>query len=471
MAAIANNNKDHDYNYEHDHMTTPGRQRISPLRLALKNFTSQFFLIPQGTGILSVVLHQLHYQFPGLTIISRICGILTAVCLFAFLALYLLRCCLFPAHVWTQLRTAIMETACLSSIVISYTTLIQNIALNLHWAEGVVVGLWWANVALAALACVGTPYVFTKVHSPGIDWVPPGILLPLIAALTAAAGGGVVASYVAGAKREDVVAVSFLLIGLGLPLSVVVDAVFLARLMDRHFPVHEEVFKLMILCGPLGQGGFAMMILGVVIEKAPRQVGGGSFLNDDTVGKSSQFLGMITWVSYLPYLLVTDDDDDDDKRDMFADDDGGYYLQGYGTFWWAFACIAIGHALVTTPKEIFHWTKILAAWSLVFPWGVYTNAAVELGMILDSVAFNVWSTVLTVLLVLLWLVNAAATIAGLLNGKLLGLEKGWRGVYLDEVKEDEEKQENLQNGEDGEDAVANSRFQGLNAGLRRREGS
>jgi hypothetical protein len=41
-------------------------ERIAAWRVALKSFASQWFLIPQGTGIISVILHQLHYQFYGL---------------------------------------------------------------------------------------------------------------------------------------------------------------------------------------------------------------------------------------------------------------------------------------------------------------------------------------------------------------------------------------------------------------------
>ena len=48
---------------------------------------------------------------------------------------------------------------------------------------------------MAAVACIGIPYVFTKIEGPGTDMVPPGVLLPLIAALTAAAGGGVICRY------------------------------------------------------------------------------------------------------------------------------------------------------------------------------------------------------------------------------------------------------------------------------------
>lgn len=40
---------------------------------------------------------------------------------------------------------------------------------------------------------------------------------------------------------------------------------------------------------------------------------------------------------------------------------------------------------------------------------------------MDSAAFKVWSTVLTILLVIIWLVNATLTAKGALSGKLLGL--------------------------------------------------
>lgn len=64
--------------------------------------------------------------------------------------------------------------------------------------------------------------------------------------------------------------------------------------------------------------------------------------------------------------------------------------------------------------------------------GVYTNAAIEFGISLPSKAFNIWSTVLTTLLVILWLLNMGASITGLLSGKLLGLGRGWRATYTDD---------------------------------------
>lgn len=57
--------------------------------------------------------------------------------------------------------------------------------------------------------------------------------------------------------------------------------------------------------------------------------------------------------------------------------------------------------------------------------GVFTNAAVEFGHIMDSPAFAVISTGLFLLLLIIWLVNQAFTIKELINGRIVGLENGW----------------------------------------------
>jgi tellurite resistance protein TehA-like permease len=64
--------------------------------------------------------------------------------------------------------------------------------------------------------------------------------------------------------------------------------------------------------------------------------------------------------------------------------------------------------------------------------GVYTNAAVELGKLLDAPAFNAWSTVLAVTLVIIWFVNILLTVRGVVRGKILGLSHGLSGRYYDD---------------------------------------
>ena len=170
----------------------------------------------------------------------------------------------------------------------------------------------------------------------------------------------------------------------------------------------------MIMCGPLGQGAFALLILGQCVERgAFAEYNASSFVSATGAGVisiASQFMGLLTW--------------------------------GYGVFWWAFACIAILQHLITTgpKKALQNWDASLSSWSLVFPWGVFTNAAIELGLILNSQAFKVLAAILTVFLVVLWLLNAGATVVGLVNGKMLGLDRGWTGKYYVSSAEQEKEE-------------------------------
>ena len=80
--------------------------------------------------------------------------------------------------------------------------------------------------------------------------------------------------------------------------------------------------------------------------------------------------------------------------------------------------------------------------SLTYQKGVFTNAAVQLGnIVLNSQAFWIWSTILTIMLVMLWLTVFFATVFGVLNGKILSLDRGWRGAYYESSAESEKQQQ------------------------------
>ncbi|KAK4234642.1 putative malic acid transport protein [Achaetomium macrosporum] len=376
----------------------------------LHNFTSQWFLIPQGTGITAVILHQLDYQFPGLQIISYIFWIITIVLLLAMVLVYILRCILFPRKLVTALSHDISELACLTSVVISFTSIIQMASLVLvpgwgskGWSIALYV-LWWINVVLATVGAIGVPFVFVRLYPVGIPHLSPASQLPLIAALTAAAGGGTIcqSAELSPALQVPVIVVSYLLVGVGLPLALALDVLFWARLLDRSLPNRQHVYQDMILCGPWGQGSFALQgLAGAVLHGSFASYARGTFLTAEAakpVGYVSIFAGLLAW--------------------------------GTGTFWWIFAIVSILHAATD------HWrfrglSFGLPAWAVVFPWGVYTNAAVQLGKLLDAAAFKVWSTALAVMLVVIWLLNMALTIKGVVTGSLLGLEHGWRSRIVD----------------------------------------
>lgn len=319
----------------------------SPFRLALLNFSSQWFLIPQGTGIIAVILNRSNYQFNGLKIISIVVWIYTIVLLSICLFLYLLRIILYPGHVARVLRMSTIEVACLSSISISFTSIIQMTILTLvdDWGSswGIVAYiLWWINTAMAVIACMGIPYVFVKLQSPGIKAVPPSILLPLIAALTSAAGGGVLTQYgkLSADLQVPVIIVSYLEVGVGLAMAMAFTNIFFARLFDQSFLSVEQIHAVMILCGPFGQGSFALQALGQAVLKGSfAQYNEGVFLTGEAatpIGHVSQFIALLAW--------------------------------GYGTFWWCFAIVSIFHSFVAQPGGLRRSKFTLAAWALVFPW-------------------------------------------------------------------------------------------------------
>lgn len=319
----------------------------SPAGIALRSFTTQWFLLPQGSGIIAVILHQLDYQFDGLIIISEIFWVYTVFLLALFLLIYFLRIIIFPKEVAHALRTNINETACLASISITFTSIIQMTALNLVHEWGLGWGtanyvLWWVNAAMAIICNIVIPYVFVQHQPPGIDGLSPATNLPLIAALTAAAGGGVICRYGGLTDREQVpvIILSYILIGMAFPLALAFSTVFLARLFNGNSPLGVKIYQDMILCGPWGQGSFAMQILGTCVMRGSfAGYSKGIFLTNDaakSVGYASIFAGLIAW--------------------------------GQGTFWWAFSIVRILHSGFDIRG---HWEGLkfgMAAWSLVFPW-------------------------------------------------------------------------------------------------------
>lgn len=302
----------------------PAPPAYPPAR-ALFNFSPQWFVMPQGTAIISVILHQLHYQFGALRILAKIVWIYTIVLLAMTLFLYILRLIRYPREVCDELRHNLIETSCLASIVITYTTIVQMVALQYGSTHGVAIGvyvLWWIAAFLSTLAVIGIPFVQLKVQPSSFERIPPAILLPVIAALTCAAGGGVICTSTALSPRLQVpvIIVAYLLVGAGISLALGFDAVILFQHFSDQQPSPQKVWQDMILCGPFGQGGFALQILGGAVQKSFPAYARGTLLRAQAAGPIaavSQFAGLLSW--------------------------------GFATFWWCFAILSILHTLAAQP--------------------------------------------------------------------------------------------------------------------------
>lgn len=72
---------------------------------------------------------------------------------------------------------------------------------------------------------------------------------------------------------------------------------------------------------------------------------------------------------------------------------------------------------------------------------MYTNAALQFGKIMASPAFQVWSTALLLILLVLWFWNQIYTIKGIITGHALGLDRGWKWKYLPESGNEDGRKE------------------------------
>ncbi|KAL4900245.1 hypothetical protein BDW74DRAFT_162322 [Aspergillus multicolor] len=377
-------------------------ETLHPVSRAIYNFTSSWFLIPQGTSILAVILHQLHYQFGALPILAKIVWIYAIVLLGLFLGIYITRIILYRRHVTSEIRHNVVEASCLASAPIAFTSIIQMITLQYKGSFGAELTayiLWWISTFLSICTVLGVPYSQLKMQPSGIEHMPPSFLLPVISILTSAAGGGVISQNSTFSARLKIPAiiVSYMELGAGIGLATCIDACIVYHHFDRKYPRYSEAYQDMVLCGPFGQASFALQILGSAVSSSFGSYNRGTLLTSEAagpIGVVSQFAGILAW--------------------------------GFGTFWWILAILSIVYTLKVQSGGFRNVAFSLSAWSLIFPWGVYNNAAVQLGKLMDSPAFNVWSTVLLLILLILWVLLNLLTIKGIVTGKLFGLERGWR---------------------------------------------
>ncbi|KAJ5276344.1 hypothetical protein N7524_002497 [Penicillium chrysogenum] len=377
-----------------------------PLSRALWNFASVWFIVPQGTGIIAVILYRLKYQFNGLTTLATIVWIYTIVQLGLFLILYLIRTFLHPRHVLHQLRNNSAETSCLCCISIASTSILEMAVLQYGDTAGLAIYImWWVNTGMAIVACMVIPFIHLKMQQSGTRHMQADMLMPFLAALTSAAGGGVICRLARISPRLQVpgIIISYLEVGAGLALVAAFETIILYQYFGRPSQSPDTVYQDMIMCGPCGQASVALQALGEAVQA-------GSFAAYDR-GQllTAEAAGPFAFISHFTGLLVW----------------------GYGVFWWFFAILTICYTLHTQPGGWKQSRFTMAVWSVVFPWGTFTNAAVEFGRIMDSPAFDVFSTALLLLLVLMWVVIQIFTLKGIVTGRVLGLDHGWRKRYDD----------------------------------------
>lgn len=196
-------------------------------------------------------------------------------------------------------------------------------------------------------------------------------LLPIVATIVAAATGGIVANVLPNDQHAIwTITTAYILWGCGVPLAMFTMVIYFHRLTMHRLPPREVIVSVFLPLGPLGQGAFAIMQLGQDSLKL--------FERNNYI-PAAPAAGQILYTGGLMIALV---------------------MWGFGIIWLFFALASIWRT---------RFPFNLGWWGFTFPLGVYAVATSTLAEELPSLFFKVLSTILSVIVVLLWIVVSLGT--------------------------------------------------------------
>lgn len=152
-----------DHNQVTTHHATSERNRHGWRRVIL-NFTPSWFSVNMGTGITSILLHNLPYNADWLYWISVVIFVLNILLFVLFTVMSVLRYWLFPG-VWTAMLKHPVQSLFLGTYL-SYPRMPTHVegprGNNLS-------GCWWPSVARSCLLMGTWPSHRNNTHGPGYD--------------------------------------------------------------------------------------------------------------------------------------------------------------------------------------------------------------------------------------------------------------------------------------------------------------
>jgi C4-dicarboxylate transporter/malic acid transport protein len=357
-----------------------------------------------GTGITSILLHQLPYQFKGLGIISNIVFGLNVLLFLLFTAVSVARYTVWPKMFWVMLFHP-SQSLFLGTFAMGFATIVNMCALSAAPAFGFrfamfTWALWWIDVVVSLLVCIGCPFLQFTRHQQSLDKVTGVWFLPVVSTIVAAASGGIVAEILPPAHARLTLVVSYILWGTGFGLAILLMTLYYARLAIYKIPPPTLIISAFLPLGPCGQGAFGLLQISSVIYKMSKGASGQATAASSTTSaiisstsiEDAQAMATAIYAVTVPIALI---------------------IWGLGLVWLALAvAFLIDLAIVQELSFNLGW------WGFTFPLGVFCTATILLGKELDSGAFKVLGTILSIIEILLWLFIAIKTTIGAVSGKL-----------------------------------------------------
>jgi tellurite resistance protein TehA-like permease len=306
------------------------------------------------TGIISIIMNILPWQFQGLGIISTIMFVFNLVLFVAFSVLALIRLFTFPKHVKSESLNTLEELSYQGAPAIAYLTLVAQVSLTCSTAWGfrltiLAYVLWWIGLVWTVVLCSASVIVLTKRSITNDRELSPAIFLPLISVMTLGTTGGIVVNYSVGMSARlaiPIIVVSYLCIGYAFFLALLYYAIYAHRLIAVGPPEMAKLPAMVITIGPLGQFATAIQ----VVSTAANTRGLFGSYNQGTWLTASA-ASSVSAASELLALMVV----------------------GFAFLWVTVAWYLVLEAAVTRKLPY-----SLTWWSLIFPMGMWTRLCEQL---------------------------------------------------------------------------------------------
>lgn len=390
--------KHHDSNNAHteDGKSHPPLRR-SAFRALVQDFGPLWFTWCMNSGVLGLLTHQCPYQFPGLRIISNIFYVFDLTLFVVFSTIFLLRFAIFRLDAYNEVATSRSDLplcGCWPIAFLTLTSLTPLICSNAYWGGHAftILGyvMWWIAAAwsLAVLLWVFITYI-RRQEAKDIR-LPTMVIIPAVSVSTVAVTGAIVVtlSYdVSPRLAIPVIIVSFMMVGLGILLGLMLSTYLFHQLLAQGWPPAAQTASVFILIGPMGQSAAALQQLG----SAARTYGKFAGYNEGTF-LTAEAAAPLDVACTLVALLLT----------------------GLGIVW---TLLSIWVMVERAFKKELSWNP---GWSaIIFPTGTLVTNFSFLAIAMDSPAFRVITAAMIIILVVVFLMNLAFTLTWITQGKLL----------------------------------------------------
>ncbi|RGP72468.1 hypothetical protein FSPOR_2679 [Fusarium sporotrichioides] len=385
----------------------PGDQQ-PPLRLKdrVVRVTWQWFPCTMSTGGLANLLGEQPYTFTGLQTIGKVVFILNLVLFITFTCLMIARFCIKPRAFATSLHHP-SESFFFGSFWVS-------IALILNGAQsygGPATGEWfttamrvifWIYYACEMIVAVTQYHIIFETERLDISEALPAWILPAYPFLVT----GILAAKIAGSQPQwsavQIIVAGLMGQGLGWMLALFIYAVYLSRLIQHQLPAPPKRPGMFIAVGPTAFTCAGLISLGTQAK---------SSLPDDFLGSLSFPIGEL-W--YGISVAV-------------------------GLFIWLVAIWFSALSALSVLRGVRKMEFSLTWWALIFPNVGLALATINVGKNLNSRGIQIFASALTVVLVALWFVCAAAHIRAIIRRDLLAVGKDMDVEHVN--KQHDRKQE------------------------------